>query len=303
MIYLNGEFLARGLARLSIDDRGFLFGDGVYEVIRAVDGRMVEPEAHMDRLAHGMSGLEMEANGLSSQRLIEIAGCLLRENGLQHDQATVYLQVTRGAAPRTHHYPPAGTPPTVLVSTASFSPAAALHRDGAACITYPDLRWSRCDLKTINLLPNVMAKQRASAAGVFEAVLIRDGVLTEGSHSNVFAVMDGVIRTHPLTNRVLPGITRRVLFRLAEEMGMEVREEAIQERELSGLDELFLTGTTTDVMPVTRLDGREVGDGRPGVMTQRLQSAYLEWMSGTSSSTLPACGPPSGSAPLVRADI
>ena len=275
IVYLNGDYLPRAEARVPVDDRGFVFGDGVYEVTRAVDGRLVEADAHLERLARGMEELAMHRSAQSAgARLLEVSLRLLAENGLLRGQASVYLQVTRGAAPRTHQFPPGTTPPTVFVAATPFTPPAELHAHGAAAITHPDLRWARCDLKTVNLLPNVLAKQAAVQVNAAEALLLRDGVLTEGSHSSAFAMLNGELRTHPAGERILPGITRGVVLRMAEEQGVPVREAAITTAELARVEELFVTGTTTDVLPIVRLDGRTVGDGRPGRVTRALQAAY-----------------------------
>jgi len=272
-VYLNGKFVDRADAHVSVDDRGFVFGDGVYEVTRSRDGVLLEGDRHVRRLERSLAGLDLS---YSAAELPAISLRLLRDNGLARGEATVYWQVTRGAAaPRTHWFPPAGTPVTVF---ASASPFASLHEKratGVATILIPDQRWARCDLKTINLLPNVLAKQKAVVAGVHEALLQRDGVIMEGAATNFFGVIDGVVRTHPRTNYILPGITREVVLELAAELGMTVREEPMLVDDLPRLTESFLTGTTNDVMPVVAIDGRPVGDGRPGPIAGRLYSALI----------------------------
>jgi len=185
----------------------------------------------------------------------------------------VYLQVTRGVAPRTHYFPPASTPPTVFMSTSTFTPNHEQRERGASAVTYPDIRWSRCDLKTVNLLGAVLAKQHAVAAGSLEAVFIRDGVITEGSHTNVFGVIDSELRTYPRSNYILPGITRDVVLELAVEQGITVRETPILQHEIGRLDELFITGTTSDVTPIVQLDGRPIGSAEPGRITRTLAAA------------------------------
>lgn len=285
LVFLNGEFLDRERAAIPLDDRGFLFGDGVYEVCRAVQGRFFELPAHWERLESGLKALRISTEEyLDAGRFVEIARRLLEENDLEGTQATVYLQVTRGAARRTHAFPPAGTRPTVYASAAGFEVPRALRESGAAAITLPDLRWARCDIKSVNLLPNVMAKQQAVEAGAFEAVLLRDGIVTEGASSNVFGVLAGELRTHPLAPAILPGITRIVVLELASELGIAVREQPILAEELPRLQELFATGTTTDVQPLVALDGRPVGDGRPGEFTRALQRG-LERRMGLQSSS------------------
>jgi D-alanine transaminase len=195
---------------------------------------------------------------------------LIRENDLMEGQGTVYLQITRGAAPRTHHFPPKGTPATVFLSATSFTPATEVRARGVAVTTYPDYRWSRCDLKTVNLLPAVMAKQFASDHDAFESIFVREAVITEGSHTNVFGVIGGEVRTYPNSNYILPGVTRDVVIELAHELNIPVSETPIYRHEIPLLEECFLTGTTSDVMPVVSIDGKPVGTGRPGPITMRL---------------------------------
>jgi D-alanine transaminase len=272
VVYLNGEFLPRERATLSVDDRGFIFGDGIYEVTRVVNGKLFEPDRHMRRLFYGLRGISIEP-GLSAEQIIDIHHRLIRENELTTGEGYVYLQITRGAAPRTHYFPPAGTAATVFLSTSTFTPNRAQREAGATAVTYPDIRWSRCDLKTVNLLGAVLAKQQAVAAGSLEAVFIRDGVITEGSHTNVFGVIDGELRTYPRSNYILPGITRDVVLELAVEEGVNVRETPILQTEIGRLEELFVTGTTSDVTPIVQLDGRPIGNGKPGPITRQLAAA------------------------------
>jgi D-alanine transaminase len=295
IVYLNGQYLPRAEARLSVDDRGFFFGDGVYEVTRAVQGRLFEWERHARRLARGLRELRLTA-GLSMDELREIQLRVLRENDLLSDQATVYLQITRGAAPRTHHFPPAGTPPTVFLSASGFTPPSEQRARGVAAVTYPDYRWSRCDLKTVNLLPSVMAKQHAADNGAFEAVFVRQAVITEGSHTNVFGVIDGELRTYPNSNFVLPGVTRDVVVEIAHELGLPVSETPIFVHEVPRLQELFLTGTTSDVMPVVSLDDRTIGNGAPGPMTMQLYRALALRLAAVARTAGPEAGATAGTA-------
>ena len=281
LAYLNGRFLSRSAAQVSVEDRGFIFGDGVYEVWRVVNGRLFEAERHVDRLAFGLRELRIARPDLVSvSGITDVAEHLLRESGLSSSgsEATLYVQVTRGAAPRSHQFPPATTEPTVYATVNPFNPPEKLRSSGAACITIPDIRWSRCDIKTIQLLPNVLAKQEAVEAGALDALLIRDGVVTEGSHANMMAVVRGEIRTHPAGNRILPGITRTVVLELARKAGIVTREIAVPEAELATVDELFLVGTTTDVMPLVRVNGRTIGSGAPGPITQRLAREFREYL-------------------------
>ena len=282
IVYLDGRYVPRAEARVSVDDRGFLFGDGAYEVTRTVDGRLFEGERHARRLARTLGGLDIAVPGAELAALDAVALRLLRENALEEGEAAVYLQVTRGAAvPRTHHFPPAGTHPTVYAAATRFVPPAALRAHGASVITVPDIRWSRCDLKTVNLLPNALAKQQAVVAGADEAIFVRDGVLMEGAHTNLFAVLGGELRTAPATNYILPGITRDVVLELVRGDGIAVREYPLLASELPGATELFVTSTTSDVLPVVRVDGRAVGDGAPGPVARRLYELLAARMYGS----------------------
>jgi D-alanine transaminase len=270
-VYLNGEFVPRERATISVDDRGFIFGDGIYEVVRVIDGRIFEWGAHAARLTRGLAGIRIALEAPAIDALKGVCEKLVSDNGFADGEATVYMQVSRGAAPRTHHFPPAGTPPTVYAIASRFVVPRA-HRDsGVKAITFPDFRWLRCDLKTVNLLGAVLARQAAVEAGAYEAILLRDGVVTEGAATNAFAVVDGVLRTHPLGNLILPGITREVIVELIRENGITLVEKAVTQGELVRATELFVCGTTTDVSPVISLDGKSVGAGTPGALTIRLQ--------------------------------
>ena len=277
IVYVNGSFFPRSEARVSVEDRGFVFGDGVYEVLRAINGRLFATRFHNDRLDRSLEGVRITlARGDSPARFVEIGKQLLRENDLTRGEATLYIQVTRGATTRAHYFPPADIAPTVYISAARFTPYAELAQDGASAISHADLRWGRCDLKTLNLLPNVLASQTARERGAFEAMLIRDGVVTEGAKTNFFGVVNGTLRTHPCDTHILPGITRSVLRDLARDLSIDLDENPISVAEIPGLTELFLTGTTTDVMPVVKLDDNPVGSGRPGELTRRLQRVLAE---------------------------
>jgi len=277
IVYVNGSFVPRAEARVSVEDRGFVFGDGVYEVIRAINGRLFASRFHNDRLRRSLEGIRINlAAGDTPERFADIGRQLLKENDLLGGEATVYMQVTRGATTRVHNFPPSQIQPTVYISVARFTPYTDLATSGASAISHPDLRWGRCDLKTLNLLPNVLASQAAKERGAFEAMLIRDGVVTEGAKTNFFGVVNGSLRTHPCDTHILPGITRSVLRDLASDVGIELDETPIKADEIPRLSELFLTGTTTDVMPVVKLDDRPVGDGKPGQLTRRLQRVLAE---------------------------
>ncbi|HET9986470.1 MAG TPA: D-amino acid aminotransferase [Longimicrobiales bacterium] len=274
LVYLNGEIIPHESARIPVDDRGFLFADGVYEVARVYDGRPFKMDAHLARMAEGLRATRIELPELD--RLSAVADDLLDRNQLRGGGATVYFQVTRGAAPRKHAFP-AGVAPTVYVAAKSFQDYPAEYfTAGVGAIRVADTRWARCDIKSVALLPNVLANQAAHEAGAFEALFVRDGVLIEGSHSNLMGVVDGTVVTYPKCNYILGGITRDVVLDLARRLGIPTREGPILEDRLADVTELFLSGTTTEVMPITRLDGRPVADGKVGPITRRLQAAYRE---------------------------
>jgi D-alanine transaminase len=278
LVYLNGRYVPDGEATVSALDRGFIFGDGVYEVWRVVRGQLFEAARHQARLERGLRELRIArpADG-TLERLMAIGERLLKENKLTDGDATLYVEITRGTALRTHYFPPAGTAPTLLVMASPFMPSDTRFT-GTRVITQPDVRWLRCDIKTVQLLPNVMARQAATEAGASEAIFVRDGKITEGTHTTVFAVIDGVMRTHPASQLVLPGVTRDVVMELAPDAGIAVREEAIAVDELSRATELFLTGTTTDVTPIVAVDGRPIGNGSPGPIARALLDRLLERM-------------------------
>ncbi|HWP38538.1 MAG TPA: D-amino acid aminotransferase [Gemmatimonadales bacterium] len=272
-VYFNGQLLPKDQVRISPDDRGFLFGDGIYEVVRSYEGKFFALEPHIDRLRYGLR--ETYLNGVDVDRLVDAVKELVRVNDLMRGDATVYVQVTRGTAPRTHHFPDPSVPPTVYAQAGRFTPKAD-PAVGAVTITVPDIRWTRCDIKTVQLLPNCMANQRAREAGAVEALFVRDGVVLEGSHTSVFFVLDGEVRTAPRTNYILPSITRATVLELCQESGIAVRETPVFQHELPRCSEMFLAGTTMEVMPIVRVDGAPVSKGTPGPVTKRLQALFCE---------------------------
>ncbi|MCR4402116.1 MAG: D-amino-acid transaminase [Firmicutes bacterium] len=270
--YVNGEFIALSEARVSVEDRGFQFGDGVYEVVRCYRGKPFALDEHLARLERSAAGIEL-ALPWTRHELRELAAEALQRSGIA--EAVLYIQVTRGWAARNHAFPETVKPTIVLtVRPAKPVPPDRVER-GASAITVPDERWLRCDIKSIDLLPNVMAKEKARRAGALEAVMIRDGAyVTEGSSSNVFAVIDGTIHTAPEGPRILSGVTRSIVLRLAREMGMRVVEDFFAPGLLADADEVFITSTTLEVTPCVQIDGRPVAAGRPGEITRSLAAAY-----------------------------
>jgi D-alanine transaminase len=272
-VYLNGQFLPVEQAKLSVLDRGFIFGDGVYEVWRIVDGRLFEHKRHEKRLFHGLKSLEIVVPEAEVVGLQEVAHRLIRDNDLQQGEGTFYVEITRGAAPRAHAFPAPGTKATVLAMVSRFEVPHVLRASGAKAITQSDTRWLHCDIKTVQLLPNVMAKQKAHVAGAMEAIFVRDGIVTEGTHTTVFGVKNGTLLTHPLGPLILPSITREVVLELAAQEKVPVKEAPFTTRELFELDELWVSGTTTDVTAIVEVDGRKIGGGAPGPVAKKLYAA------------------------------
>ncbi len=274
IVYFNGSFVDKSTVAVSPDDRGFLFSDGVYEVIRRYNTTLFEAQAHFARLASSLEKLSITYDDIDT--IPQIAERLFSENDLDAEQTKIYIQITRGAAPRSHKFPPPETKPTVYatVSEMVYHPEEIEH--GIAAITLGDIRWSRCDIKSISLLPNVMAHQRALDAGAAEAVFIRDGVITEATHNSVFAVFDNEIHTGPLSNVILPSITRAVTLELAESLGFSIMRVPIPEEHFPKADEIFITGTQCEITPVVTLNGHSVGSGKPGSVTRTLQHAFYE---------------------------
>ena len=276
IVHLNGRYLADRDASISPLDRGFLFGDGVYEVVRAFDGQLIEAERHWTRLARSLREVRIPGDAFGADAMSTLALRLLEENGLKRGHAIVYVEVTRGSAsPRTHHFPPAGTAPTVFAYAGPFTPFHGQRIHGVPIILAPDERWGRCDIKSVNLLPNAMAKQLAVEAGAWETVFVRDGFVSEGTSSNLFAVVAGVLRTHPATHAILGGVTRDVVLGIARASGLTVDERAFTVPELETADEAFLTSTTNDVMPVVRVDATTIGSGEPGEIARRLGQSLV----------------------------
>ncbi|MEX0648505.1 MAG: D-amino-acid transaminase [Balneolaceae bacterium] len=274
-VYLNGSYMEQKEAMIPVADRGFIFGDGIYEVIRVVDGRFFMENEHLERLDEGLKGLKIVLSSDQRNSIPEISRTLLEKNDHLKGEATVYLQVSRGAAwPRTHTFPEPSVAPTLYMSAAAFTPHTKLHEQGVDAITLPDVRWARCNLKTVNLLPNILAKQKAKEAGVNSAVMIRDGVITESPNANIFCARNGKLYTTPASNYILKGITRKAVLSIAEKMNIPVEFTPVRQEELFEMDELFFSGTTTDIQPVTEIDGRKLGSGKPGPVTRKIQEGY-----------------------------
>ena len=274
-VYFNGAFKDKEDVSISPDDRGFVFGDGVYEVLQADQGQFLRKDAHFRRLRRSLR--EIRLDGVDLEALRGAVDQLLPRNDLQDRRAKVYLQITRGAAPRQHAFPPPSTEPTVYARAEALERPTQKWEQGVKIILRPDQRWARCDIKSLNYLPNVLANQAAMEADAYEAVMVREGLVTEGSHSSVLAVFDGTVVTHPLTNHILPSITRNAVLSLCDDLGIPVEETPVPRADLPEADELMLLGTTTGVMPVVQVEDWAVGDGTPGALTRRLQAAFQEF--------------------------
>jgi D-alanine transaminase len=276
IVYLNGSYLPIEEAKISVLDRGFIFGDAVYEVWRLVNGKLFESDKHLARLATGLRDVQITPPAESQKtRLHEISDRLVKENGVTAE-GSLFLEMSRGSAPRAHQYPKPPVPPTVFLMASPFTPPEDLRAKGGAVILIDDIRWRRCNVKTTQLLPNVMAKQQAFEHDCLDAIFVRDGMITETSHANVCAVVNGTLWTHPIDGSVLPGVTRDVVLELAKKNGVPVREEAMTVEAFRKADEVFLVGTLSDVMPIVKVDGKPVGAGKPGPVSLKLLGALRE---------------------------
>jgi D-alanine transaminase len=274
IVYFNGQYLEKSDVSISPDDRGFLFADGLYDVVHVYRGFLFRCAEHLDRLAHGLH--EVRIHGCETSKLVPVAKRLLRENRLENGEATVYLQVTRGAAPRSHRFPAAGTPPTVYVEAKPFAPPLAERQAGAAGLVVNDERWGRCDIKTIGLLANTLAHEQARETGAFEAIFSKDGVLQEGSHSSIVFVKDGGLICPPLTRRILPSVTRHAVLTAAAREGIPIITRPCLETELADFEEVLMLGTAVEIVPLISINGTRIGDGKPGRIAKKLQLAFQE---------------------------
>ncbi|OMP66498.1 D-amino-acid transaminase [Domibacillus epiphyticus] len=272
--YLNGKIISSNDPVLPIDERGHQFGDGVYEVIRVYNGRVFMMPEHMERFFKSAEAIKLNV-GKSSEEIMAIVDDLIERSGLQ--DCDVYMQATRGIAPRNHLFPnvPASISMTVKPSKHVNEE---VRESGAKIKLLPDERWQNCWIKSLNLLPNILAKQEAFESGALEAVLIRDGYITEGSSSNFFIVKNGEILTAPATNHILHGITRIAVKEMALELDIPFREQAFTSDELLAADEAFLTSTTQEILPVVEVDGQKIGNGKPGEVVKKLYELFLEKM-------------------------
>lgn len=275
--YVNGSYGPLSDAAVSVEDRGFQFADGVYEVWSVFDGRMADYDGHMNRLARSLTELRIDIP-MTREALTVVLRETIRRNRVR--DGIVYLQVTRGAARRDHPFPGPGTPPSVVVTSRSVdqSRAEAMARRGVAVITQPDIRWGRCDIKTVGLLPNVLAKQAAREQGAYEAWLVDEmGLVTEGSSTNAWIIdRDGKLRTRDTQANILRGVTRTAILDLLQHEGLELEERPFSVEDARQAREAFFTAAGAFVMPAVSIDGVKIGDGKPGTVTSRLRRLYIE---------------------------
>lgn len=270
-VIVNGDFISRSEAKVDIEDRGYQFGDGVYEVIRVYNGKMFTGQEHLERLME--SGKKI---GLEISYTVEEIKTMLTEliDKNQLTLGTIYLQISRGVAPRNHAFPSSDIRHTFVANTKAVGRPVENMESGVKTILMEDIRWLLCDIKSLNLLGNLMAKQKAVEAGCFEAIQHRGETVTEGSSSNVAIIKDGVMITHPANNLILNGITRQKVLQICRSNDIPVEERAFTLEELQQADEVFLTGTTVEVTPIIEIEHTKVGNGEPGPLTRKLQELF-----------------------------
>lgn len=273
LVYLNGEYLPIDEAKVSVLDRGFVFADGVYEVIPVYSDRLFRMSNHLQRLNNSLNAIKID-NPLTDSRWSEILTTLVEKNG-GGDQS-LYLQVTRGVAPRDHRFPENPSPTVFVMSDPLIEPSQTLQQ-GIKVISVEDIRWKWCQIKSISLLPNILMRQQAIENGATEAILIRDGIATEGTASNLFIVKDGVISTPKKSNMLLPGITRDLVVELCHQHGFSCYEQDVSEKDLNDADEIWITSSTKEIVPVIEINGEKVGTGAPGKMWHQLITLYRSY--------------------------
>ncbi|MGF1610532.1 MAG: D-amino-acid transaminase [Kiloniellales bacterium] len=275
--YVNGRYLPHQAASVHIEDRGYQFADGVYEVVPVANGILVDEGLHLDRLERSLDELSIPMP-MSRQAIKLVSAELMRRNHLSN--GFVYMQVTRGVAPRDHKFPN-GVRPAIVMTTRQMAPPDPKRlAEGVSVITLPDIRWKRCDIKSVSLLPNILAKQQAVEAGAYEAWMVDgEGRVTEGTSTNAWIVTkDNKLVTRDASNAILNGITRISLLRVAESQGVELQERPFTVDEAHDAREAFLTSSTNFVLPVTRIDGKPVGNGHPGILTGKLREGYQAYV-------------------------
>tara|TARA_R110002012_G_scaffold56192_3_gene143874 strand:- start:15217 stop:16095 length:879 start_codon:yes stop_codon:yes gene_type:complete len=271
-VYLNGKIVSAEDAKISVFDRGFLFGDGIYEVMVQLENGLFYKKAHLDRLQDNLNKIGIQYNVKEIDYNLEV---LLKASNLTDQSCLIYIQVTRGVAPRKHSYPK-GVPPSVMMYALPYS-LPHINPKNMKAILEPDFRWHRCDIKSISLLGNIMTNESAMNANTNEAALVRDGVISEGSHTNIFFVKDGTVLTHPANEHILNGITRKIVLKLCSDLDIPIKEKPIAENEIEHMDEAFFTGTTTQVASIAQLGSHTFyKNDEIGKVTRKLQEAFAQ---------------------------
>jgi D-alanine transaminase len=271
-VYFNGKFIPKEEVIISPDDRGFLFADGIYEVVRWYEGFFFDMNGHIARLKRSLRELRIKWN--EADHFEDIAEKLIKQNKLDTQPAMVYLQVTRGAAIRSHSFPSPDITPTVYSYAWGFTPDLVAKKTGIKVMLKEDIRWSRCDIKSVALLANTISFQEACDKGLKECIFVRNGLITEGSHSNIFFIIDGTLFTHPESDYILSGVTRNNILRIAGKAGIKIREEAVHENMTSLIQEAFITSTSAEITPVIELGGNLLSDGFPGEHTRLIMKGF-----------------------------
>lgn len=273
IVWMNGAFIDRSEAKVDIEDRGYQFGDGIYEVIRVYNGKLFTASEHLERLLNSGDKLSIKIE-YTVEELKMLMEELVDKNNLE--TGIVYMQVTRGASSRNHAFPSEDTPPTYIAYTKEVKIPFEQMDNGVSAITVEDIRWSRCDIKSLNLLGNVIAKQKAAEADCYESIQYRDLTVTEGSSSNIWIMKDNIVKTHEANQFILNGITRQKIIQLCKENEIEVLEESFTIEDLIDADEVFLSSTTAEVMPIISINNVPVGNGEIGPVTRNLQKLFKD---------------------------
>ncbi|WP_154872797.1 D-amino-acid transaminase [Staphylococcus pasteuri] len=274
-VFINGEFLNQDEAKVSYEDRGYVFGDGIYEYIRAYEGKLFTVKEHFERFLRSANEIGLDLT-YTVDELIELVRKLLEVNDVKN--GGIYIQATRGVAPREHSFPTPPVKPVIMVFTKSYDRPYEDLENGIYTMTTEDIRWLRCDIKSLNLLGNVLAKEFAVKYNASEAIQHRGETVTEGASSNVYAIKDGKIYTHPINNFILNGITRRVIKWISEDKNIPFIEETFTVDFLKNADEVIISSTSAEVMPVVKIDGEDVGDGKVGTVTRQLQEGFNQYI-------------------------
>jgi D-alanine transaminase len=270
--WFNGKYIPKDEVKISPDDRGVLFADGIYEVVRWYEGFFYDMDSHLSRLKRNLR--ELRINWSDPELYQTVALDLIKKNNLENQAAMVYLQITRGAARRSHTFPSPEVNPTLYAFAWGYVPENNLIETGVRVMLKEDIRWSRCDIKSISLLANTLSFQEACENRLKEAIFVRNGLITEGSHSNIFFVVDKTLYTHPESNHILSGVTRKNVLRIAQDLGINIREEAMIENRLRFAQESFITNTSGGVIPVTEIGGNTIGEGMPGPITRLIYDKF-----------------------------